>query len=71
MIPMRLSSVFKSRWMALLWAAGICWFAIDVADSARKDDSDGNGLAATNQAGGDSFGATDVKAFEENIASLK
>ena len=23
MIPMRTSSVFKSRWMALIWAAGI------------------------------------------------
>ena len=33
MIPMRTSSVFKSRWMALLWAAGIIWFADDVADS--------------------------------------
>ena len=33
MIPMRTSSVFKSRWMALLWAAGIIWFAYDVAGS--------------------------------------
>ena len=31
MIPMRTSSVFKSRWMALLWAAGIIWFAYDFA----------------------------------------
>jgi len=33
MIPMRTSSVFKSRWMALIWAAGIIWFAYDVAGS--------------------------------------
>ena len=38
MIPMRTSSVFKSRWLALLWAAGIIWFAYDVADSAPKGD---------------------------------
>jgi hypothetical protein len=37
MIPMRLSSVFKSRWMALLWAAGIIWFAYDVAGSEPQD----------------------------------
>lgn len=29
MIPMRTSTVFKSRWMALLWAAGIIWLALD------------------------------------------
>ena len=37
MIPMRSSSVFKSRWMALLWAAGIIWFAMDVAGSEPQD----------------------------------
>ena len=31
MIPMKHSSIFKSRWMALLWAAGIIWFALDIA----------------------------------------
>ena len=31
MIPMRTSTIFKSRWMALLWAAGIIWFAYDFA----------------------------------------
>ena len=29
MVPMRTSSIFRSRWMALLWAAGILWFAYD------------------------------------------
>jgi hypothetical protein len=33
MIPMKTSTVFKSRWMALIWAAGIIWFAYDVAGS--------------------------------------
>ena len=31
MIPMRHSWIFRSRWMALLWAAGIIYFAVDVA----------------------------------------
>jgi hypothetical protein len=41
MVPMRTSSIFKSRWMALLWAGGIIWFAVSVAD--------GGGEGATNQ----------------------
>jgi hypothetical protein len=28
MIPIR--SLFRSRWAALIWAAGICWTAISV-----------------------------------------
>ena len=31
MIPMRHSTIFKNRWWAVLWAAGILWFALDVA----------------------------------------
>jgi hypothetical protein len=37
MIPMRNSTIFKSRWMALLWAAGIIWFAYDFAASQPQD----------------------------------
>ena len=37
MIPMKPSTIFKSRWMALLWAAGILWFAYDFA--APSDDA--------------------------------
>jgi hypothetical protein len=33
MIPMRSSTIFKNRWMALVWAAGIVWFAYDFAGS--------------------------------------
>ena len=39
MIPMRTSSVFKSRWMALIWAAGFVWLAYDVANSAPQADA--------------------------------
>jgi hypothetical protein len=31
MIPMKHSTIFKSRWWALLWAAGIIWFALDMS----------------------------------------
>ena len=39
MIPMRSSTIFKSRWMALVWAAGIIWFAYDFAVSQPQDDN--------------------------------
>lgn len=48
MIPMKHSTIFKSRWMALLWSAGIIWFALDVAgggDGAAEPGGD-NGIAA-------------------------
>ena len=37
MIPMRTSYIFKSRWMALIWAAGIIWFAYDATGSGSQD----------------------------------
>jgi hypothetical protein len=49
MIPMRASTVFKNRWWALLWAAGIIWFAYDFAGSAPQDD-DNNSAAADQNA---------------------
>jgi hypothetical protein len=39
MFPMRTSSIFRSRWMALLWAAGIIWLAFDFAGSRPQDDN--------------------------------
>lgn len=31
MLPIRTRSIFKSRWIALLWAAGVCWTAVEIA----------------------------------------
>jgi hypothetical protein len=43
---MRYSSLFRSRWLALLWSAGIVWMAIDVASSQEpNDDVSANGAA--------------------------
>ncbi len=46
MIPMRTSTIFKSRWMALLWAAGIVWVALDFAGSHRSAASTSNNQSA-------------------------
>jgi hypothetical protein len=42
MIPMRHRTIFRSRWMALLWAAGIIWFALDFTapDASATNGSD-------------------------------
>lgn len=39
MIPMKTSWIFQSRWMALIFAAGIIWFAYDFAASQPQDDN--------------------------------
>ena len=37
MLPIQTKHVFRSRWVALLWAAGIIWFAYDFAKSQPAD----------------------------------
>jgi len=49
MIPMRTSSIFKSRWMALVWAAGILWAAYDFVGPEPQDE--GNNSITTDAAG--------------------
>ena len=54
MIPMRTSTVFKSRWMAMLWAAGFIWLALDVAGSSKPPAN-----ASANQSASQDSTATD------------
>lgn len=63
MVPMRFSTIFKSRWFALLWAAGIVWLALDVA--APDEAADGNQVAASDAAG-DALTNQDV----DNLAAI-
>jgi hypothetical protein len=39
MFPIKHSAIFKNRWMALLWAAGIIWFAYDFAGPSGEDEN--------------------------------
>lgn len=68
MIPMRSSTIFKSRWMALVWAAGVLWLAYDVAggsaastESNAEQPTDVTGSPITND---------DAKRFEEALNTL-
>jgi hypothetical protein len=67
MIPMRHSTIFKSRWMALLWAAGIIWFAVQVA--APDGDAPDNNAQATDATGAP-ISAADEKALSDAINSI-
>ena len=46
MFPMRFSTIFKSRWWALIWAAGIIWAAYDFV-AAEPQDQAANNSAST------------------------
>jgi hypothetical protein len=46
MFPFRYQTIFKSRWMALFWAAGILWTAYDFASSSAPAS---HNVSATNQ----------------------
>lgn len=53
--------IFRSRWSALFWAAGIIWMAVDVADSAPTAKPATNGAApAATDTDGDAVNAADV-----------
>ena len=66
---MKHSTIFRSRWMALIWAAGFIWLAIDVADSAKQSEAGNNVAAADDNSAGD-VTAKDVKAFNDAVQGL-
>lgn len=69
MIPMRHSTIFKSRWMALLWAAGIIWFALDVAGGGAATGNKADADAPTD-ATGSPVTAADAKALQDAINGI-
>ena len=70
MIPMRTSTIFKSRWMALLWAAGIIWFAYDfAAPSDEAANTDGNQVQITDATGAP-VSPQEAKQLEEAVKGL-
>ena len=70
MIPMRTSSIFKSRWLALLWAAGIIWFAYDfAAPSEDSSNVDSNQVQITD-ASGSPVSPEEAKNLEQAVKGL-
>jgi hypothetical protein len=70
MLPMKHSTIFKSRYWALLWAAGIIWFALDVAGSGQAKADANQAEAETTDVTGAPVKDEDVKKLEEAIKGL-
>ncbi len=64
MYPFRYSTIFRSRWMALLWAAGICWMAYDFAAP------DGNAAGNNQQADDMPINGNDIAAIQSQLNQL-
>ena len=47
MFPMRYRTIFKSRWWALIWGAGILWTAYDFASAQPQAPAANNASAET------------------------
>lgn len=69
MIPVKTSSVFKNRWFALAWAAGILWFAYDVAGGGDTA-TDANGVETTTDATGAPVTNDQMNDVEQAIKSI-
>jgi hypothetical protein len=70
MFPFRYSSIFKSRWMALLWAAGIIWWAVDIAGTSPASDQNNADQAAQTDAVGQPVDPKQVKQMEDTLHHL-
>jgi hypothetical protein len=46
MLPIKHQSIFKSRWIALLWASGIIWSAVEFTGGLPGADTTNNQSAA-------------------------
>jgi hypothetical protein len=67
MIPMKHSTIFRNRWFACLWAAGILWFAYDVAGSAPQASDPSNAEAQASPL----TDATGAEVTEQQAEELK
>ena len=70
MIPMKTSSIFKSRWMALIWAAGILWVAYDVAGGAAPDTNSADNAEQATDVTGSPVSPDQEKQFEQALKNL-
>ena len=67
---MKTSSIFKSRWMALIWAAGILWFAWDIAGSAPQTSNTAENAEAPTDVTGAPITQDDEKKLKEALNGL-
>jgi hypothetical protein len=68
MFPFRLYRVFTNRWMAVLWAAGICWMAVDFTSSETPADAN---ASADNQSASSSSAAEEMGYNKAQLAQMQ
>lgn len=64
-VMIRYSSLFRSRWLALLWSAGIIWSAVEFADSHEGGDA-----VAANGASDDGADFKQIQRLVDELQSL-
>jgi hypothetical protein len=69
MVPMKLSTIFKSRWWALLWAAGIIYFAMDFVGEAPAENASNQAAPVTDVTGAE-VRPEDVEALKKSLEGL-
>ena len=70
MFPMKTSTVFKNRWMALIWAAGIIWFAYDFAGSQPQDTNASANAEQSSDASGAPITSDDTNKLTSELNSF-
>ena len=70
MVPMRTSTIFKNRWMAIVWAAGIVWFAYDFASAQPQAPANGANAEGPTDAAGETVTPEDQKRFQDGVNSF-
>ena len=68
MVPMRTSTIFKSRWWALIWGAGILWTAYDFAGAQPQASAVNNSAAADGSSDDSGAAITPDQAQDINAA---
>ncbi len=70
MLPIRHQSIFKSRWIALLWAAGIIWSAVEFTGGLSGGHADDN-QATSDNAGQPDNGDAAAAALQGAVKTLQ
>lgn len=70
MIPMKTSTIFKSRWFALVWAAGILWFAYSFASPSDETANASDNEVQITDATGAPISPEEAKRLEQALKNL-
>lgn len=72
MLPIRHSAIFRSRWIALLWAAGILWTVYEIVPTpeAAPDPGNATGTASGGESTADAVNSAEIRQLEQMVDNL-